>query len=244
MKQGASMSIQNANGPCVVVLHEVWGFDSHIERVCKRLGKLGFTAIVPNLYSGHESLLTPSSIQKAMKAVWNLSLEERRDREKVAVELAKKRSGKAQEVLAVLYDQGFRKNMLKIATDAIAKGRAEYGKVATLGFSLGGGLSLAAAAGPNPPNSAVAYCGEPPKSKDLNGFTVPTLAIYADHDELINPKVPAFMDAALRRGTDLTLKVFPNTRHDFFNETKDSYDSSAAEEAWGITSLFLKRTLL
>ena len=231
------------SSPCVVVLHEVWGPDSHIEGICKRLGKLGFTAVVPNLYSGHESLLTQSNIQKAMTAVWNLSLEERRDKEKVAAELAKKHAGEVEGVLALLYDYSFRKNMLKITTEAIAKGRAECGKVATLGFSLGGGLSLAAATGPDPPDSAVAYCGEPPKPQDFSGSSVPMLTIYASHDEIINSKVPAFMDAALKHGSDLTTKTFPNTRHDFFNETKDSYNSSAAEEAWEITAWFLKRTL-
>lgn len=231
--------------PCVVVLHEVWGPDPHIEGVCKRLRKLGFATAVPNLYRGHEALLTPRNIQKAMEAVWDLSLDERRDKTKVAAELARNGAGsEAEEVLSVIYDPGFRNGILEITTGAIQDARKEHRKVATLGFSLGGGLSLAAATRPNPPDCAVAYCGEPPKPQALGGVTVPMLAIYAKDDELMNPKVPAFVEAALKYGNDLTVKTLPNTRHDFFNETKtDRYDRAAAEEAWDITVSFLARTL-
>lgn len=239
------MKETGAKRPCVVVLHEVWGPDPHIEGVCKRLSKLGFATVVPDLYRGYAELLTPVNIQKAMKAVWDLSLEERRDAKKVAVELARKRlHGKEADTLAVLYDQHFRDGMMETTMDAVAKGRADHGKAATLGFSLGGGLSLAAATKPDPPDSVVAYCGEPPKTLELEGVSVPMLAIFANHDELMDPKVPGFVDAALRHGNDLTVRVIPNTKHDFFNETKkDRFDPAATEEAWALTAWFLEKTL-
>ena len=228
----------------MVVLHEVWGPDAHIGGVCKRLSKLGFSTVVPDLYRGHEALLTPDNVQRAMEAVWDLSLEERRDKKKVAHELAKKNAAKVVErALSILYDQGFRDGLMKITMGAIKNARARHDKVATLGFSLGGGLSLAAATGPDPPDSAVAYCAEPPKPHDLDVST-PILAIFAEKDELVNHKVPAFVEAAMKHGIDLTLKTFPNTRHDFFNETKDDrYDRKAAGQAWDLTAWFLAKTL-
>src|SRR5579864_997668 len=51
---------------CVVVIHEVWGLVGHTKDVCKRIGKLGFAAVAPNLYRGHSELLTSDNIQKAM----------------------------------------------------------------------------------------------------------------------------------------------------------------------------------
>ena len=71
-------------GSSVVVFHEVWGLVGHTEDVCKRLGKLGFAATAPNLYTGHGDILTPANIQEAMEGLWELSLEERHDKEKVA----------------------------------------------------------------------------------------------------------------------------------------------------------------
>lgn len=230
------------DAPCVVVLHEVWGLDSHIAAVCKRLRKLGFATAAPNLYRGKEGLLTPPNIQKAMEAVWNLSLEERRDKKKVAAELAGKGAGGTAEVLAVLYDQRFRREILEIALDAVGEERTKHMKVAALGFSLGGGLSLAAAAAGAPLDAAVAYCAEPPKS-GLGGGSVPVLAIYASRDELMTPKVPAFIDAALKHGDNLTVRVLPNTRHDFFNKTKEDFNRTAADEAWRLTERFLAENL-
>ena len=238
-------SVSGASMPCVVVLHEVWGPDLHIQGVCKRLRKLGFATAVPSLYRGYESLLTPGNIGKAMAAVWDLSLEERRNRKKVAAELeAKAADADVAEVLAVLYDQGFRDGMLEIVLDAVQAARERHAKVATLGFSLGGGLSLAAAARPGHPDAAVSYCGEPPSHQNLAGTAIPVLAVSASDDELMGPLMPRFVEVALEEGIDLTVKIIPGTQHDFFNETKkERYNPAAAEEAWGATAWFLAKTL-
>ncbi|MDG6911637.1 MAG: dienelactone hydrolase family protein [Nitrososphaerota archaeon] len=231
--------------PCVVVLHEVWGADSHIKDVCKRLRKLGFATVVPSLYRGYKPLFTPNNIRKAMAAVWDLSLEERRDKKKVAAELeAKGADIKASEVLEVLYDQDFRDRMLGIALSAIRTARKKHGWVATLGFSLGGGLSLAAATKPDGPDAAVSYCGEPPRRQSLAGADIPMLVICASHGELMSPLMPGFVEAALEEESDLTVKTFPGTQHDFFNETKKGrYNRAAAEEAWDFTVWFLAKAL-
>ena len=180
-----------------------------------------------------------------MELVWGLSLDARRDKKAVARELGRKgASGNVKEVLALLYGQNFRDGLLRITMDAVRDARAAHGRVATLGFSLGGGLSLKAAMMADPPDVAVAYCGEPPKPRDVRRTPAPILAILAEHDELMNPKVPAFVEAALGKGIDLTAKVFPNTTHDFFNETKKgAYDRNAENESWNLTKWFLERTL-
>lgn len=231
--------------PCVVILHEVWGPDSNIDAVRKRLGKLGFATTTPALYRGHESLLTPNNIRKAMDAVWDLSLEERRDKKKLAAKAAEKGADvEAMAVLSVLYDKHFRDGMLNIVMSAIARARRKHTKVATLGFSLGGGLALASTTRPDHPDAAVAYCGEPPKREAIRGVSVPMLVICASHDELMNPLMPGFVESALGQGLDLTVKTFPGTRHDFFNQSiKERYNHDAAQEAWEITTWFLARKL-
>ena len=179
-----------------------------------------------------------------MAAVWNLSLEERRDDAKVSTELARKGAGsEVKETLSVLYGREFRKGMLEITMEAVREGRAEHGKVAALGFSLGGGLALAAAAHQAHPGAVVAYCGEPPKA-GLGGTSGPILAIDASQDELLSPKVPPFVDSAMKHENNLTIRVIPNTTHDFFNKTKkDQYNRRAAEAAWELTEWFLAKSL-
>src|SRR3989441_11870292 len=90
----------------VVVLHEVWGLTPHIEDVCKRISKLGFTAVAPDLYWKHKELLVPQKIRAAMEGGWDLSLLERRNINKVREGVTKK--GLREEIMQVattLYKQ-------------------------------------------------------------------------------------------------------------------------------------------
>lgn len=230
---------------CVVVFHEVWGLVEHTKDVCKRISKLGFAATAPNLYRGYDEILTPDNIQQAMEGVWELSLEERRDKAKVAQTLAKKMVDQSiREVASVLYDQRFRDKLLADAVSTVERAHSKFEGVTTLGFCLGGGLSMKAATKSRHLRSAIGFYGEPPASVDVKEITSPVLAIYANRDEIINQKVPAFVEAVIKEGKDLTLKTYPKTQHGFFNDTRKAvYNRRAAEEAWDITRWFLEKTL-
>jgi carboxymethylenebutenolidase len=230
---------------CVVVFHEVWGLVGHTEDVCKRVGKLGFAAFAPNLYKGHSRLLTPDNIQEAMEGVWELSLEERRDKAKVVRELDKKgASAEAREVAATLYEPSFRDRMLEDALAAVERARSKFDRVSTLGFCLGGGLSLKCAARSNHLVSAVSFYGQPPTAAEVPSISIPVLDIHAYQDEIINKSVPSWVGAMLDGGKDLLLKTYPDTKHGFFNDSrKEVYNRDAAGESWGITRWFLERTL-
>ncbi|HUI24054.1 MAG TPA: dienelactone hydrolase family protein [Nitrososphaerales archaeon] len=230
---------------CVIVFHEVWGLVEHTEDVCKRVGKLGFAAMAPNLYRGHGDILTPTNIQKAMEGLWELSLEERRDKEKAARALNKKGIRReVREVAAMIYDPAFRDRMLEDAVAAVERAYSRFGSVSTLGFCMGGGLSLRCAARSRHMKSAVSFYGQPPAVDEVLSISIPILDIHANQDEIINRAVPAWVGAMLEGGKDLTLKTYPQTKHGFFNDTrKEVYDRNAANEAWDITKWFLERTL-
>ena len=244
LKSEFSVEPEGATG-CVVVFHEVWGLADHIEEVCKRVGKLGFAATAPNLYKGHSELLTPDNIQKAMEGLWELSLEERRDKAKVALTLDKKGVGaEVREVASTIYEPSFRDRMLDDALAAVERAHSRFDSVATLGFSLGGGISLKCATRSIHMKSAISFYGPPPATEDVRRISIPILDIHAQQDEIINESVPAFVGAMLEGGKDLTLKTYPQTKHGFFNETrKEVYDRDASIEAWDITKWFLERTL-
>ena len=172
---------------CVVVIHEVWGLVEHTKDVCKRVGKLGFAAVAPNLYSSHNKLLTPDNIQRAMKGVWGLSLEERRDKIKVAEALDKKgASDDVREVVSIIYDPAFRDKLLDDSLASVERAKSKFADVATLGFCIGGGLSLKCATRSRTLKSAVSFYGQPPITEDTAKISIPILAIYANHDEIIN----------------------------------------------------------
>jgi carboxymethylenebutenolidase len=228
----------------VVVLHEVWGLVPHIENVCKRISKLGFTAVAPDLYWKHKELLVPEKIRAAMEGVWNLSLLERRDINKVREALTKK--GLSQEIMQVamtLYNQDFRDQMLDSAVACVKYTYERTPRVATLGFCLGGGISARVATRFPQLTACIVFYGEPPTT-EVKKIRAPILTIHAEHDEIINSKIPEFVHSVLSSGKDLTLKVYPATRHGFFNDTnKENYNGAAAEDAWELTKWFLSRKL-
>jgi len=229
----------------VVVLHEVWGLLPQIKDVCRRLCKLGFAAAAPDLYWREKNLLTPTKIQKAMEGVWDLSLGERRDFAKVKASITRKQLGaETLAVAALLYSESFRRHLILDAIWAFEQTRVRYHRASILGFCLGGGIALKAAARTKSPRSVVSFYGEPPSQRELARISAPILAIHATKDEIINTKVPAFVENAIAAEKDLTLKVYPHTRHGFFNDTNKSvYNKSAAAEAWELTRWFLDRTL-
>ena len=143
-----------------------------------------------------------------------------------------------------MYDPSFTDSFPKKAFSAVEDAEAEFEGVTTMGFCMGGGLSLKCAAKSKDLRSAVSFYGEPPAAEDVARISVPILDIHAFQDELINRKVPAFVEAMLEGGKDLTLKTYPRTKHGFFNDTRrEVYDRNAANEAWDITRWFLERTL-
>jgi carboxymethylenebutenolidase len=227
------------------VLHEVWGLVAHTEDVCKRVGKLGFAAMAPNLYKRHADILTPGKIQKAMEGLWELSLEERRDRVKVEQALNKTGVGAdVKEVASLIYEPTFRDRMLDDAVASVERAYSKFNGVTTLGFCLGGGLSLKCATRTKHLKSAISFYGQPLAKEDVTRVSIPILDIHANQDEIINKSVPAFVGTMLEEGKDLTLKTYPQTKHGFFNDTrKEVYDRDAANEAWEITRWFLDRTL-
>ncbi len=230
---------------CLIVLHEVTGLVPHIKDVCKRLGKLGFTTLAPDLFWRHKDLLTPEKILTAMKAVWSLSLKDRYDLRKVKYELA--RLGSPKETFGVtstLYSRGFREQMLLDTVSCARFAQSKYGKVGSVGFCMGGGLSMRLATRFTSLAACVAFYGEPPAPKEVARIQSPILSIIAENDEIINSNVPRFVEAAISSGKDLTLKVYPKTGHGFFNDTNEErYDEEAAEAAWELTNQFLERTM-
>jgi carboxymethylenebutenolidase len=127
---------------------------------------------------------------------------------------------------------------------AVERAHSKFNGVTTLGFCLGGGMSLKCATKTQHLKSAISFYGRGLAVEDVSRISIPILDIHANQDEIINRSVPAFVGAMLEGGKDLTLKIYPRTRHGFFNDTrKEVYDRDAANEAWDITRWFLDRTL-
>lgn len=205
-------------GPGVIVIQEWWGLVPQIEHVADRFAGAGFVALAPDLYHGQ----TTKSPDEAGKLMMSLRVDE------------------AARDLAAAIDY------LAALRDVVGPGGPGGPKVGTIGFCMGGALSLFAAS-KNPEIGAcvVFYGGHPNIKPDLPALGAPVLGIYAGKDAFVNAQVVAELDRQL---TDLgkphTFHTYAEAAHAFFNEERpEVYDPAAAKDAWAKTLAFLRREL-
>jgi carboxymethylenebutenolidase len=150
------------------------------------------------------------------------------------------------------------KMMMSLRIDGAAKdlaGAIDYvqdqpgvtgSKVGTIGFCMGGALSLfAASRNPEVGACVVFYGGHPNVKPDLNALEAPVLGIWAGKDGFVTPQVVQELDRQLTAlGKRHEFHTYPDADHAFFNDTRpEVYDAAAATDAWKRTLVFLRREL-
>jgi carboxymethylenebutenolidase len=119
-------------------------------------------------------------------------------------------------------------------------------KVGTIGFCMGGALSLFAACR----NSEVGACcvfygGHPNVKPDLAALQAPVFGIYAGKDSFVTPASVKELDRQLTLlGKRHEFHTYPTAQHAFFNDDRpEVHDPTAAADAWTKTLAFLRREL-
>jgi carboxymethylenebutenolidase len=119
-------------------------------------------------------------------------------------------------------------------------------KVGTVGFCMGGALSLYAASKNEKVGACVVIYGIHPYVKpDLSNLKAPVLGIYAERDQSTPPEAVRDLEQKLKAlGKAVEMHIYPNVGHAFFNDTRqDVYDARSAEDAWRRTIEFLAKNL-
>jgi len=145
-----------------------------------------------------------------------------------------------QEAARDLFGQSDR---ARITDDVIAgvpylAGRPDCtGRVGTVGFCYGGGVSLLCAARESAVAASVCFYGSPLGADDVARVKVPLMMHYAGKDERINQSIPTFRKLLDDHAIAYSLHMYPGTNHGFHNDSSEArYDADAAALAW-------KRTL-
>ena len=149
--------------------------------------------------------------------------------------------------------------MMALSMDEAEKdmcGAAEYLKsqpgfegsgVGSVGFCLGGGLSVWAAATCPQITAAVTYYYVMPHGKpDFSGIGGPVLGHFGTADDFVPVEAAKGLEAELRdAGADANFHMYEGAGHAFFNDTNrmGTYDQGLAEESWGRTVSFLRSAL-
>jgi len=118
--------------------------------------------------------------------------------------------------------------------------------VGTVGFCMGGALSLFAAC-TNPEGVAacvIFYGGHPNVQFDFDRLRAPVLGHWAENDAFANANVPRFEAELQKRSKPFTFHSYKGTHHAFFNDTRaDVYDRAAAELSFTRTLAFFEENL-
>ncbi|WXG44227.1 MAG: dienelactone hydrolase family protein [Promethearchaeati archaeon SRVP18_Atabeyarchaeia-1] len=113
-------------------------------------------------------------------------------------------------------------------------------RIGSIGFCMGGGLSILLACHNAELAAAVVFYGRNPSPIDLvKNVQCPILGNYAGADYGISESDISLLKQTLTKyGKIFDVKVYPGAPHAFFNNTRENYRPDAAKDAWDRTLRF------
>ena len=118
-------------------------------------------------------------------------------------------------------------------------------RIGSIGFCMGGGLSLQLACRNPELAAAVIFYGRNPTPIDLvQNIRCPLLCNYAGADMGITEQdIDLLKQTSAKYGKEFDIKVYPDAPHAFFNDTGERYSPEAAKDAWERTLKFFNKYL-
>lgn len=112
--------------------------------------------------------------------------------------------------------------------------RVQPKKIGVVGWCMGGGLCLSAAAEVEAIGAAVVFYGRPLEASDTVKITAPVLGLYGELDQGIPVSMVKDFEAELEKNSiPHEINIYPGAQHAFFNEERpQAYAEDAAEDAW------------
>ena len=204
--------------PAVVVLHEVFGVNADIRRHCDELAQQGFLAVAPDLF-------------------WRLE---------PGVDLGVTSDEDWQHGFRLYqaFDRDAGARDAKDTLDAVSKLPECSGRVALLGYCLGGLMTFLTAARNQVDVGVAFHGGETEKYLDeADGLKAPLLMHLAGEDEYMSKDAQAAIKAACAAKPNVTIYSYPGQYHAFSRSGGTHYDAAAAAMANKRTSEFLDQQL-
>jgi len=204
--------------PAVVVLHEVFGVNTDIRKHCDELAAQGFVAVAPDLFWRQEPGV---DLSVTSEPDWQHGLR-----------------------LNQAYDRDAGAKDVKDTANAVAKLPECTGRVAVMGYCLGGLMTFLTAARYGV-DAGVAYHGGDTEKYlgEVGSLNAPLLMHLAEEDEFISKSAQAEIKAALAKKPNATVYSYPGQRHAFARHNGAHYNAAAATLANGRTSEFLHQRL-
>jgi carboxymethylenebutenolidase len=240
--------------PGIVVIHDIFGLAKHTKDVARRFVRQGYVALAPHLYSRPSlaRVLTWDRAHEAMRFRSSIPPEKLSDPAFVQEQASKLPEGERErvaETLPMLFGGIPRDSLVQDLVSAVeylnAQSYVRRGRIGSVGFCFGGGLSFSLACRA-PLAACVVFYGENPNPIELvENIPCPVLGLYGVEDMRINAHLDEMIKAMVTYQKELELKIYPNAAHAFFDDTSpQTYRHAAAVEAWDRVLRFYRQTLL
>ncbi len=201
------------NFPVILVVSEIFGVHEHIADICRRLAKLGYLAIAPELFARQGDPRKVASIQEIMSAI-----------------VAKVPDAQ------VMGD-------LDACVDWAAAHGGDAARLGITGFCWGGRITWLYAAHNPRLKAAVAWYGRlagdktaltPQQPLDLAGrLKTPVLGLYGGADAgILLDTIWDMQDKLKAAGGQSMIHVYDDAPHAFHADYRPSYRKEAAEDGW------------
>lgn len=199
--------------PVVLVVQEIFGVHEHIKDICRRLAKLGYFAVAPELYARQGDVSKLTNFQEILKIVSTVPDAQVLSDLDATVEWAKK------------------------------SGKANTSKLAVTGYCWGGRIVWLYSAHNKDLKAGVAWYGRLVADKDdlhpkhpvdvVISLNAPVLGLYGGADQLIPASAVETMRAALKEAKKPSeIVVYPDTPHGFYADYRETYRKQQADDAW------------
>jgi carboxymethylenebutenolidase len=199
--------------PLLLVVQEIFGVHEHIKDVCRRLAKLGYLAIAPELYHRQGDVAKLASIDEIRL------------------------------IVAKVPDAQVLADLDAAVAWAAASGAADMARLGITGFCWGGRITWLYAAHNPQLKAGVAWYGrlagdktplQPRYPVDLAAeLKAPVLGLYGGADQGIPLDTVERMRAALPSAkVPSEIHVYPDAPHAFYADYRPSYRKGPAEDGW------------
>ncbi len=132
---------------------------------------------------------------------------------------------------------------LKSALTYLAKlPEVDAQRLGAIGFCMGGGFAIAWACTDSRLKAIAPFYGTNPRPLDAVNRICPVVGSYPERD--FTARAGRSLEKALtRQGIAHDIKIYPDARHSFFNDTRGTYNKSAADDSWRRVIKFFGDTL-
>jgi carboxymethylenebutenolidase len=208
-----AMPAKGENFPVILVVQEIFGVHEHIKDICRRLAKLGYLAVAPELYARQGDVSKLTEFPAILK------------------------------IVNTVPDKQVMSDLDAAAAWAKKSSKGDTSRLGVTGFCWGGRIVWLYAAHNKDLKAGVAWYGRlfgtadelhPKHPIDLAAsLKAPVLGLYGGEDMGIPNDTVEKMQAALKEAKQPSeIHLYPKTPHGFHADYRPTYRKTEAEDGW------------